>query len=381
MDSRIFLSPPHLEPRESELLLEAVASNWIAPIGPFVDRFEQALAHQAGRAHALGTSSGTAAIHLALMALGVGADDYVICQSLTFAGTVNPVRYVNAIPVFVDSETDTWNIDPDLTREAITWCIAQGRKPRAIIVVHLYGMPARMADLLALSEEFDIPIIEDAAEALGSTYRGEACGAFGALSVFSFNGNKIITTSGGGALLADDQPLLAMARHLATQARDPAPHYQHTSIGYNYRLSNLLAAVGCGQLEVLDRRVMARRRIFARYQSTLGVASALEWQPEASGSQANRWLTAATVAGSDEEARVTRDRLLQALGAQQIEARPVWKPMHLQPVFRGAPAFGGAVSSSLFDRGLCLPSGSRMTDGEVDRVSDVLRTAFGRYGG
>jgi dTDP-4-amino-4,6-dideoxygalactose transaminase len=378
MSARILLSPPHLDDRATSLLLEAVASNWIAPLGPFVDRFEDALASLSHRRFALATCSGTAAIHLALLSLGVGEGDYVICQSLTFAGTVNPVSYVGGIPVFVDSERDTWNMDPDLTHEAIRWCLQRGRRPKAILVVHLYGMPARMDELLRLSEEYAIPLIEDAAEALGSRYRGEPCGAFGAASIFSFNGNKIITTSGGGALLSHDEPLIGRARHLATQARDAAPHYEHTKIGYNYRLSNLLAAVGCAQLDVLNDRVASRRAVYDWYCARLASSGCLTMQPEVAQAFSNRWLTAAVIADhvGDLEAAAIAARILGACATAQIDARPVWKPMHLQPVFRDAPSFGGTVSQSLFERGICLPSGSRLTAEELEGVGTAVSSVL-----
>jgi pyridoxal phosphate-dependent aminotransferase EpsN len=378
VSTRVFLSPPHLGGREHALLQDAVESNWIAPLGPFVDRFESDLARTTGRQHCVATASGTAAIHLALLTLGVGAGDFVLCQSLTFAGTVNPVVYCGATPVFIDSEASTWNLDPELVREAIAWCLAHGRKPKAMLVVHLYGMPARLAALRALSEEYGIPILEDAAEALGSRYDDQPCGRFGAASILSFNGNKIITTSGGGALVADDRVLIESARHLATQARDPATHYEHSRIGYNYRLSNLLAAVGCAQLEVLEARVAARRRIHEWYRGLPSLSAVMAWQPEPAEAHSNRWLSAGVVGGGlpPAEARQLRERMMAACDRDHIEVRPVWKPMHLQPVFRDAPAFGGSVSQTLFERGLCLPSGSSLTEEQRIRIDAALSAAL-----
>ena len=369
---KIWLSSPHIGTAEERLVHEAFETNWIAPLGPHVDAFERELAAVTGTAHAAVLSSGTAAIHLALIVLGVQPGDWVVCQSFTFAGTVNPVAYVGAVPVLVDSEPDSWNMDPAALRTAIEAGIARGRKPKAIIPVHLYGMPAKMGEIMSIAREFEIPVIEDAAEALGSTLDGQPCGGFGDLGVLSFNGNKIITTGGGGALLSDRPEWIARARFLSTQARDPKPHYEHSEIGFNYRLSNVLAAIGRGQLQVLADRVAARRANFERYRAFFedqdGISLPSEPTP---GSFSNRWLTTVLV-DPERAGGLTAERLRLALGDANIEARPLWKPMHLQPVFAGAPYFGENVSEGLFDRGLCLPSGSNLREGDFERIFDVL---------
>lgn len=372
MTSRIWLSPPHIGTDEERLVHEAFRTNWIAPLGPHVEAFESELAAATRTAHVAALSSGTAAIHLALIVLGVGPGDWVLCQSFTFAGTVNPIAYVGATPVFIDSEPETWNMDPAALRAALDDARRRGITPKAILPVHLYGMPANMREIMAIAREFGIPVIEDAAEALGSSFGGAPCGGIGDLGVLSFNGNKIITTSGGGALLSNRSAWIERARFLATQARDPEPHYEHSHIGYNYRLSNVLAAIGRGQLRRLADRVAARRRNFARYRAFFaehdGIALPQEPGPDV---VANRWLTTIIV-DPERTGGVTRETLRLALGAADIEARPLWKPMHLQPVFRPAPYFGGAVSERLFERGLCLPSGSSLTDGDFERIFDVL---------
>jgi dTDP-4-amino-4,6-dideoxygalactose transaminase len=371
--SRILLSPPHMSGRELEMVADAFASNWIAPLGPHVDAFERELAAGLGPGwHAVALSSGTAAIHLALVLLGVGPGDEVLCPTLTFVATANPILQVGATPVFLDSERRTWNLDPALLAEELGERRRAGRPmPKAAIVVDLYGQCADWQPILAACAEHGVPVIEDAAEALGATWDGRPAGSFGLLSVFSFNGNKIITTSGGGMLCSRDEALISRARFLATQARDPAPHYEHSVAGYNYRLSNLLAAVGRGQLEVLGERVARRREIFARYRELLGDLAGIDFMPEPPESRSNRWLTVLTIDpaafGADREA------VRLALDAEDIEARPVWKPMHLQPLYRGAPLRGGAVAEGLFERGLCLPSGSGLTEGEVERVGGVVR--------
>jgi dTDP-4-amino-4,6-dideoxygalactose transaminase len=374
--SKIWLSPPHIGAVEESFVMDAFRSNWIAPLGPHVDAFEAELSEVTETAHALALSSGTAALHLALVLLGVQAGDWVICQSFTFAGTINPVAYLGATPVLVDSEAETWNMDPDALRVAIEAGLARGIRPKAIIPVHLYGMPAKMADIMAIAREFAIPVIEDAAEALGSSIDGEPCGSFGDLAALSFNGNKIITTSGGGALLSDRKEWIDEARFLSTQARDAAPHYQHSRIGYNYRLSNVLAAIGRGQLQQLDDRVAARRANFERYKQFFSDHEGIAVLEEPSATvRSNRWLTTIIV----DPARTggpTRETLRAALGADNIEARPLWKPMHLQPVFEGSPYFGNGVSQVLFENGLCLPSGSSLTDDEFDRIFEVLGSAL-----
>jgi dTDP-4-amino-4,6-dideoxygalactose transaminase len=357
---------------EERLVHEAFRTNWIAPLGPHVDAFEAELAAVTHTSHAAAASSGTAAIHLALIVLGVQPGDWVLCQSFTFAGTVNPIAYLGAVPVMIDSEPDSWNMDPDALREAIRTALARGIRPRAIMPVHLYGMPANMPAIMAIAREYEIPVIEDAAESLGSSIDGEPCGSFGDLAVLSFNGNKIITTAGGGALLSNRADWIAKARFLSTQARDPAPHYEHSQIGYNYRLSNVLAAIGRGQLQVLAERVAARRANYERYRAFFEGYDGITVLEEPGASiLSNRWLTTILV----DPARtgdVSRETLRLALGDANIEARPLWKPMHLQPVFKDAPYFGDGLSGRLFDQGLCLPSGSNLTDQEFQRIADVL---------
>jgi dTDP-4-amino-4,6-dideoxygalactose transaminase len=327
--------------------------------------------------HAAVLVSGTAALHLGLMVLGVTQGDWVLCQSFTFAGTVNPVAYLGATPVFIDSEPETWNMDPVALRAAIEAGLARGIKPNAIIPVHLYGMPAKMSEIMAIAREFDIPVLEDAAEALGSSLDGRPCGSFGDLSALSFNGNKIITTSGGGALLSNREEWINETRFLSTQARDTAPHYQHSRIGYNYRLSNVLAAIGRGQLMQLADRVAARRANNERYREFFENAEGIAVSPESvSGAYSNHWLTTIII-DPEQSGGLTPDVLRVALEAENIEARPLWKPMHLQPVFADAPYFGGRVAEQLFERGLCLPSGSNLTEADFARVFDVLSATLG----
>jgi dTDP-4-amino-4,6-dideoxygalactose transaminase len=370
---RLYLSPPDVGPRERELLLDAFDSNWIAPLGPHVDAFERELAAQAGVAHAAALSSGTAALHLALLLVGVEPGDEVITSSLTFAATANAITYVGAQPVFVDSERASWNMDPALLADELDACAARGRLPAAVITVDLYGQCCDYDPILAACDRYGVPLIEDAAEALGATYRGRPAGSLGRLGVFSFNGNKILTTSGGGALVGEDGDLIARARSLASQARDPAPHYQHSQIGFNYRLSNLLAALGRGQLESLQAKVAARRETNAFYRARLGSVDGIELLPEAAWGRATCWLTCLTVDpavfGADREA------IRLHLESQNIESRPVWKPMHCQPVFAGARVRGGAVVEDLFQRGLCLPSGSAMSQADRERVVEAVLSA------
>lgn len=368
---RIYLSPPHMSGLEHPYVAEAIASNWVAPLGPNVDAFEQEFAAQVGTSHALALNSGTAALHLALRLAGVGAGDEVFVGTLTFVASVNPIVYLGAAPVLVDSELRSWNMDPALLEEALEDRARKGRLPRAVVVVHLYGQAVDMDPVRRLCEHYSVPIIEDAAEALGAKHRGRHLGSLGLAGVFSFNGNKVITTSGGGMLVSNDQALIESARKLAAQAREPAHHYEHREIGYNYRLSNLLAAVGRAQLTVLEERVEARRRNFAQYVDELGGLPGLQFMPEAEWGRHSRWLTCITIDpgsfGSDREA------VRAALEQENIESRPVWKPMHRQPVFAGAPIFGGAVADLLFDTGLCLPSGSDLSHNDISRVADVIR--------
>ncbi len=374
IDGQILLSTPHMGDAEREFVEEAFRTNWIAPLGPNVDAFERELAEMVGCKYAAALSSGTAAIHLALRMLGVGPGDLVFCSTLTFAASANPIAYQGAKPVFIDSDTESWNMSPAALKRALEWAREQGRMPKAVIVVSLYGQSADMDPLLALCNEYDVPLVEDAAESLGANYKGKASGTFGRMGIYSFNGNKIITTSGGGMLVSDDAALIEKARFLATQARDPAPHYQHSEIGYNYRMSNILAGVGRGQLRVLRERVEARRAVFAHYREALADLPALEWMPEPEWSYASHWLTACTI--NPKLARTDSAELIQRLSAEMIEARPLWKPMHLQPVFADAPYFTDgekSVSDDLFERGICLPSGSNMTEEGLDRVVATLR--------
>jgi len=368
---RIYLSSPHMSGEEQRYVNEAFASNWIAPLGPLVDQFESRFATYLHARHAAATSSGTAALHLALKLVGVGPGDPVFVSTLTFSASVNPIVYLGGVPVLVDSERTSWNIDPLLLAEGIERFVREGRPPKAVVPVHLYGQSADMDPILDVCGRHGIPVVEDAAEALGATYKGRAPGTLGKAGVFSFNGNKIITTSGGGMLVSDDEALIARARKLATQARDPAPHYQHSEIGYNYRLSNVLAGIGLGQLEVLEDRVAARRANFNFYQQALGDLEGIEFMPEAPWGRHTRWLTTLTI---DPDAfGATREDVRLALEAADIEARPVWKPMHLQPVFAGCEVIGGNVSEELFEKGLCLPSGSNLSESDLQRVVDVIR--------
>ncbi len=368
---RLYLSPPHMSGREMQYIQEAFESNWIAPLGPNVDAFEQEFAAKVGAAHALALSSGTAAIHLALIHLGVGPGDEVLVSTLTFAASANPVVYQGARPVFIDSERVSWNMDPDLLAEALARKARQGRLPKAVILVHLYGQTADIDRILAICNQYGVPLIEDAAEALGARYKGRSPGVFGKAGIFSFNGNKIITTSGGGMLVSDDAGLIAHARKLATQARDPAPHYQHSEIGYNYRMSNVLAGIGRGQLQVLDERVQRKRAIFETYRRALGDLPGLDFMPEAPWGLHTRWLTVITI--DPDRFGATREDVRLALEKENIESRPVWKPMHLQPVYRGCEVVGGAVAEELFEKGLCLPSGTAMSEADQTRVVEVIR--------
>ncbi len=356
--------------RELEFVREAFETNWIAPVGPHVDAFEQEFCQTIGASHAAAVSSGTAALHLALRLVGIEPGDEVICSTLTFIATASPITYLGAKPIFIDSDRTSWNMNPDLLRETLAKQAHQGKLPKAVVVVHLYGQSADLSPIVNACNEYEIPLIEDAAEALGATYKGRSPGTFGRIGIFSFNGNKIITTSGGGMLVSEDADLVAKARFLATQARDPAPHYQHSEIGYNYRLSNVLAGIGRGQLRVLEERVAARRRNFATYQQALGKLPGIEFMPEAAFGRATRWLTCLTV--DADTFGVDREQIRVALAQQQIEVRPVWKPLHLQPVFSGCECVGGAIAEDLFNRGLCLPSGSNLTSEDLERVIHAI---------
>ncbi|MEE4176001.1 MAG: aminotransferase class I/II-fold pyridoxal phosphate-dependent enzyme [Bacteroides sp.] len=360
---------------EQVFVKEAFDTNWVAPLGPNVDGFEGDLQEYTGSAHAAALSSGTAALHLSLIMLGVKPGDPVICQSLTFSASANPIAYLGAVPVFVDSEPKTWNMCPNALEQAVKDLTSKGKKPKAIIPVHLYGMPAKMDEIMGIAQHFDIPIVEDAAEALGSEINGRKCGTFGKLGILSFNGNKIITTSGGGALLSDDEALIKKARFLATQARDPAPHYQHSHIGYNYRMSNVLAGIGRGQMKVLPQRIDQRRANFDFYQELLGGIPGIRFLTEPAGCFSNRWLTTMLI-DPQETGGITREDIRQALEARNIESRPLWKPMHLQPIFKEYPYFGGQVAEKLFEYGLCMPSGSNMTAEEKERIAEVMKLLF-----
>lgn len=373
LDQQIYLSSPHIGTSEREFVEEAFRTNWIAPLGPNVDGFENELAEYAGIGHAAALSSGTAAIHLALRLLNVGPDDLVFCSTFTFVASANPIVYQGAQPVFIDSEPESWNMSPVALEKAFSWSKRVGKLPKAVIVVNLYGQSADMDPILDLCSQHGVPVIEDAAESLGAKYKGKASGTLGLMGVYSFNGNKIITTSGGGMLVSEDGDLIEKARFLSTQARDPAPHYEHTQIGYNYRMSNLLAGVGRGQLRVLDERVAARRKIYERYVDRLNALDRFEWMPEPSWSYSTHWLTACTI----DKGRSTMNgrELIQKLADEKIEARPVWKPMHLQPVFNQCVSFdhaGYSVSAMLFENGICLPSGSNMTEAQQNRVIDAI---------
>jgi dTDP-4-amino-4,6-dideoxygalactose transaminase len=371
-NNRIYLSPPHMSGLEQRFVKEAFESNWIAPLGPQVDAFEREFAEKVGARHALALSSGTAAIHLALIHLGVGPGDEVIVSTFTFSASANPVVYVGAKPIFIDSERTSWNMDPDLLADTLAHKARQGKLPKAVILVHLYGQSADIEPILETCNRYGVPLIEDAAEALGATYKGRSPGVFGRAGIFSFNGNKIITTSGGGMLVSDDGDFIEHARKLATQARDPAPHYEHSEVGYNYRMSNILAAIGRGQFRVLKERVRRKREIFDFYKENLEDLPGIGFMPEASWGRCTRWLTVITI--DPAEFGATREDIRLALEAENIESRPVWKPMHLQPVFQDCEVVGGKVSEELFDKGLCLPSGTAMTEEDLERVVGVIRS-------
>lgn len=370
MSDPIYLCPPHMGDQERRLLLEAFDSNWIAPLGPHVDAFEREVADYVGVGHAAALSSGTAALHLALRILGVQRGDAVLVSTLTFIGSVGPVVQMGAEPVFIDSTRSTWNIDPNLVEEELKARAARGKLPKAVIAVDLYGQCADYDALEELCTRYEVPLIEDAAEALGATFGERKAGSFGAMSLLSFNGNKIITTSGGGMLLSNREDWIKKARFLATQARDPAPHYEHTEVGYNYRLSNLLAAVGRGQLQKLPQRVEAHRKTYRFYQAAFSSREGLTLAPHDPRGQPNCWLTCVLV--HPKAFGATAEHIRVRLQAHNIEARPVWKPMHRQPVFKDATCRGGAVAEDLFVRGLCLPSGSSLTLQQKERIAELV---------
>jgi dTDP-4-amino-4,6-dideoxygalactose transaminase len=378
LSQRVWLSSPHLGEEETAFVEEAFRTNWIAPLGPHVDGFERELAAHVGIGHAAAVSSGTAALHLGLILLGVRPGDTVFCSSLTFVASCNPILYCGARPVFIDSEPASWNMSPAALERAFEQARREGRMPRCVVIVNLYGQSADMDTLVAICRRHGVAVLEDAAESLGATYKGRASGTFGDIGVFSFNGNKIITTSGGGMLVADDPALVARARKLSTQAREAACHYEHVEVGFNYRMSNVLAGIGRGQLRVLAQRVAQRRRVFERYREALADLPQLRWMPEPEGSRSTRWLSCFTLDGTDAAQRC--DFVMKALERHSIEARPIWKPMQLQPLFRDAPYFPHApdddVSARLFNTGMCLPSGSNMTPEQQDRVIHGLRRAL-----
>lgn len=398
--SRIYLSPPHMGGNELDYIHEAFETNWISPLGENVDGFEKDLQHYTGIENAAVVTSGTAAIHLGLILCDVQPGDEVICQSFTFAASANPIKYQGAKPVFVDSEPDTWNMDPGLLEEAITDRMQEnGSKPKAIIVVHLYGMPAKMEQVLKIAAKYDIPVIEDAAEALGSSIRDKKCGRFGRLATLSFNGNKIITTSGGGALLSTDKKLIEQARFLSTQARDNAPYYQHSQLGYNYRMSNVVAGIGRGQMKVLNDRIKARRANHDYYFNNLNgrwldpstvnatsrssrntdqTASGIYFLKEPKGFYSNRWLTTIVVI-PEETGGITKKDIRLELDKVNIESRPLWKPMHLQPLYEDCPYYGNGISDWLFEYGMCLPSGSNLNDEDQSRIISTINKCFDKH--
>lgn len=384
--SKIWLSSPHIGETEEMYVKEAFDTNWIAPLGPHVNGFEEDIQQYTGVTYAAALTSGTAALHLGLILLDVKPGDIVLCQSMTFSASANPIVYQGAIPVFIDSEQETWNMCPNALEDAIKAIKSRKikldhpsptYKIKAIIPVHLYGMPANMDAINQIGNQYNIPILEDAAEALGSRYNDRPCGSLSKLGVLSFNGNKIITTSGGGALLSNDEALIQKARFLATQARDPAPHYQHSHIGYNYRLSNVLAGIGRGQMAVLNDRVRARRSNYQRYKKYFSTIDGVYFQePKEEGvCFSNRWLSTIGI-NPDENGGIDRETIRLALEKENIEARPLWKPMHMQPVFSNAFFMGGETCERLFNQGLCLPSGSNLTDGDFERIFDCLDSVF-----
>jgi dTDP-4-amino-4,6-dideoxygalactose transaminase len=371
---RIWLSSPHMSGKEMKYIHEAFEGNWIAPLGPNVDNFEKELCAATNASHAVALSSGTAAIHLALIVMGVKPGDEVICSAFTFSASANPIIYVGASPVFIDSEPETWNMSPVYLETAIKDRMVKGKKPKAIILVHLYGQPAKLEEIFKISEEYGIPIIEDAAESLGSTYKGKMTGTFGKIGIYSFNGNKIITTSGGGALVSEDKGLTEHANFLATQARDKASHYEHSQIGYNYRMSNVVAGIGRGQLEVLKERVDQRRKNFEFYKEALSVVPTIKFNISNINGDSNRWLTCISL--EENNSKISVQNIMEALEKDNIESRPLWKPMHLQPVFKYYPFYGNGFSESLFRKGLCLPSGSNLEEEQLESVVKIIKGLF-----
>jgi dTDP-4-amino-4,6-dideoxygalactose transaminase len=376
MKNTIWLTSPHLSGDELSFVKDAFESNWVAPLGPNVDGFEHDLEEYLGEnMHVAVLSSGTAAIHLGLIVLGVQAGDEVICQSMTFSASANPIVYLGATPIFIDSEPETWNMSPEFLEKAIKERLAKGKKPKAIIPVHLYGMPAKMDEIMAIAAQYDIPVLEDSAEALGSSINGKMCSTIGDIGVLSFNGNKIITTSGGGALVSGNADYVATAHFLSAQARDTASHYQHSQIGYNYRLSNICAGIGRGQMMVLPERVMQRRNIYEGYLQKLSNFPGVSLLKEPNGHFSNRWLTTILIDPKETDG-ITRETLRLAFKKEQIESRPLWKPMHRQPVFEKYPYYGNGYADFLFEHGLCLPSGSNLSEDDLSRIFGVIEDVW-----
>jgi len=376
MNTKIWLSSPHMGGKELDFVTEAFQSNWVAPLGPNVDGFESDLQKVLGPdMYVAALSSGTAAVHLGLILLGVQAGDEVICQSMTFSASANPIVYLGATPIFIDSEPGTWNMSPEFLEIAIVDRLAKGKKPKAIIPVHLYGMPAKMQEIIAIADKYNIPVLEDAAEAFGSSINGKMCGSFGEIAVLSFNGNKIITTSGGGALTSNKKVYADRARFLATQARDRAPHYQHSHIGYNYRMSNICAGIGRGQMTVLPERITQRRSIYNQYLAKLSDYPGISFVQEPEGYFSNRWLTTILIC-PEQTGGISKEVLRLEFERDNIESRPVWKPMHLQPIFEKYPIYGDGTAAELFRKGLCLPSGSNLTDAELSRISKIIEKVW-----
>lgn len=367
MSSRIYLSPPHMSGNELSYVHQAFEENWISTAGKNIEAFEKVISEYSGASHSAALSSGTAALHLALILCGVQAGDEVICSSFTFAASANPILYQHAVPVFVDSEPQSWNMSPAALEEALRDRISKGKKPKAIILVHLYGQPAMLDEIISIAKKYEIDLIEDAAESFGSTYKGKMTGSFGKMGVYSFNGNKIITTSGGGALVSDDEKLIHEARFLSTQARDKATWYEHSQTGYNYRISNVLAGIGLGQMKVISERVSQRRKNFEFYRNAFKNISGISFQQEAPDTFSNRWLTAILLEGKDPES------LRLALEKENIESRRLWKPLHTQPVFKKYPYYGDGISEALFEKGLCLPSGSTLKEENLERITNLVR--------
>ena len=374
MSSKIWLSSPNMGGSEKDFVKQAFDENWVSPVGPNIDGFEKDICKYNNINHAAALSSGTSGIHLALILLGVQSGDEVLCSSFTFSASANPIRYQLATPIFVDSEEETWNIDPILLEKAIIDRTKNGNKPKALILVHLYGVSAKMDEILSICKKYEIPIIEDAAEALGSLYKGKALGTFGKFGVYSFNGNKIITTSGGGMLVSNDKKLIEKARFLSSQARDEAPHYQHSQIGYNYRMSNICAGIGRGQMQILNLRVSQKRKIRDFYEKIFNGIEGIKILKENSNSFSNAWLSCILI--DPEKIGFGREKLRLAFEKDNIEARPLWKPMHLQPVFENFPSYLNGVSQQLFSQGLCLPSDTNMRENEFKRVEKVINKLF-----